>query len=159
MSLTQNTIFLILICLCLSLKTKLRTNSKRGHLEKCNAFHWCGHGLKCIDYICLNETERENYVELEWAPLGPKCNFMHSCGNESYVCEENICKIKNSTTNNTIIDYVKENLKKFKKQFEVTNEFVNELAVNLTNEILGVNPQQLQNNTNDDVKKDNKTSN
>ena len=159
MSLTQNTIFLILICLCLSLKTKLRTNSKRGHLEKCNAFHWCGHGLKCIDYTCLNETERENYVELEWAPLGPKCNFMHSCGNESYVCEENICKIKNSTTNNTIIDYVKENLKKFKKQFEVTNEFVNELAVNLTNEILGVNPQQLQNNTNDDVKKDNKTSN
>ena len=159
MSLTQNTIFLILICLCLSLKTKLRTNSKRGHLEKCNAFHWCGHGLKCIDYICLNETERENYVELEWAPLGPKCNFMHSCGNESYVCEENICKIKNSTTNNTIIDYVKENLKKFKKQFEVTNEFVNELAVNLTNEILGVNPQQLQNNTKDDEKKDNKTSN
>ena len=159
MSLTQNTIFLILICLCLSLKTKLRTNSKRGHLEKCNAFHWCGHGLKCVDYICLNETERENYVELEWAPLGPKCNFMHSCGNESYVCEENICKIKNSKTNNTIIDYVKENLKKFKKQFEVTNEFVNEFAVNLTNEILGVNPQQFQNNTNDDVKKDNKTSN
>ena len=158
MSLTQITIFLLLICLCLSLKTKLRTNSKRGHLEKCNAFHWCGHGLKCIDYICLNETERENYVELEWAPLGPKCNFMHSCGNESYVCEENICKIKNSTTNNTIIDYVKENLKKFKKQNEITNEIVNEFAVNLTNEILGVNPQQLQNYTNDDEKKDNKTS-
>ena len=154
MSLTQKYIFLLLICLSLSLKTKLRTHSKRGHLERCNAFHWCGHGLNCVDYVCLNETERENYIELEWAPLGPKCNFMHSCGNESLICEENICKIKNSTSNNTIIEYVKENLKKFKKQNEETNEIINEIAVNLTNEKLGVNPQQLQNLTNNNGKKD-----
>ena len=160
---SKKIIFLLLFSLSISLKTRLRTKTqtKRKHLEKCNFLHWCEHGLKCIDYTCLNKTERENYVELEWAPKGKKCNFIHKCENNSFICEENICKLKNnSNTNESIINFVKENLKLINNNIIEKNQIVNEIAVNLTNQLLGIEPNltNLENKDEDNDKNDNENN-
>ena len=86
---------LIILTTSKSLK-KLKSQKKAGHYEHCHFFNWCGRGLKCVDYRCLNSTERKNHTEIEYTPNGLKCDIFHHC-QDGFKCEQHYCILKNAT--------------------------------------------------------------
>ncbi len=89
--------FLVIITIVLSKSLKkMRTQKKAGHYEHCHAFKWCGRGLRCTDYRCLNSTERENHTEIDYTPNGLKCDIFHHC-QDGFKCEQHYCILKNAT--------------------------------------------------------------
>lgn len=58
----------------------------------CHPFHWCDHGLACINYRCAIATEDNLNEEVPYAPKGPKCapELAKYCPSH-YFCKEHRC--------------------------------------------------------------------
>lgn len=84
MSRILSIIFLAILSVSISKRAKLN--------QSCHSFHWCEHGLTCVNYRCVVATKDNLEEEVEYAPKGPKCapELAKYCP-KHYYCEEHRC--------------------------------------------------------------------